>query len=107
MKYLYELASLVRSKNAGPFHLTFDIFIKNEEVYEKMKEANAINKAIVKHIYGTDKEYINLIEYDEASAFKVTIPRKHSSGSPRDRDMMGGQQHAPLVNLEIDLDDVE
>lgn len=103
MTQLRDVASLIRSKNAGPFHFTFDIFIEDPETYEVMKAENAITAATFEAIYGVDEANITFIEYDEAAAFKATLPRPHSSGSPKDRDMMGGQQHAPLVTLEIDL----
>lgn len=103
MPELHELSTLIRSKNAGPFHITFDIFVRDPGIYREMKERNAITARTFADIYGVEKDDVTFIEYDEASAFKATIPRLHSSGSPKDGDVMGGQQHAPLVELEIDL----
>jgi hypothetical protein len=34
-------------------------------------------------------------------ALKASIPRPAPSGDPADTDVFGGQQHGPLVDLEI------
>lgn len=104
MTELREVASLIRSKNAGPFHITFDVFVEDPGVYRRMKENGALDPGTIAEIYGVDRDAVTFVEYDEASAFKATIPRQHSSGSVEDRDLMGGQQHAPLVDLEVDLE---
>ena len=36
---LWELAGLIRSKNAGPFQLTFDIMFDSEEKYRRVVAA--------------------------------------------------------------------
>ena len=34
---LRDIAKVIRSKNAGPFELTFDVIFKTKEDYEKVK----------------------------------------------------------------------
>jgi hypothetical protein len=43
---LGELAKFLRSKNAGPFKLTLDVFFNNSQDYKKVKESGVINKAV-------------------------------------------------------------
>ena len=40
---LIELAKVVRSKNAGPFEITFDIMFDDRAKYERVKKAGVIN----------------------------------------------------------------
>ena len=40
---LWEMTRLIRSKNAGPFELTFDIIFKNIAGYEKVRDARVIS----------------------------------------------------------------
>ena len=47
MTKLYELTKLIRSKNAGPFQLTFDIFCNNKKNYEKVKNSKALSKKMM------------------------------------------------------------
>jgi hypothetical protein len=42
-----------------------------------------------------------IINYDAASAIKITIPRPTISGDTNDTDVYGGQQYGPLVELEV------
>jgi hypothetical protein len=98
---LGELARLVRSKNAGPFLLTFDIMFDNRETYEAVKRARVLTPALIAKTYGIPEEHVRFIEYDPGLAFKATIPRPVPSGDPFDTDVYGAQQHAPLVDLEV------
>ena len=43
MTKLGELASLIRSKNAGPFELTFDIMFDNVDSFERVKASGALS----------------------------------------------------------------
>ena len=43
MKTLGELAKIIRSKNAGPFVITFDIMFETSEVYKHVVNSNIIN----------------------------------------------------------------
>ena len=40
---LWEVAKLIRSKNSGPFELTFDVIFKDRETYERARDAKVIN----------------------------------------------------------------
>jgi hypothetical protein len=104
MTKLHEVARLVRSKNAGPFLVTFDIIVRDPEIYEEMKRQETVSVDTFTELYDVDADEVTFIHYDEANAFKATIPRLHASGSPKDGDTMGGQQHGPLVEMQIDIE---
>jgi len=101
MPKLWELAKLVRAKNAGPFTLTFDILFADAATYEQVKRSRALSPALFAQIYGVPEEQVQFFEHDRALAIKASIPRPIASGDPEDTDVFGGQQHAPLVELEI------
>lgn len=102
---LIDVASVIRSKNAGPYELTFDILFKEPGCYEQVKEAKAINRALVSRIYDIPEEdIIDIINFDPALAVKITIKRPRVSGDIGETDVYGAQQHAPL--LEVVLDDI-
>ncbi len=42
---LADIAILIRSKNAGPFTLTFDIMFADLASYQRVKSAGALNPA--------------------------------------------------------------
>jgi hypothetical protein len=98
---LWQVASLIRSKNSGPFELTFDVIMKDRATYEKVRDAKVINAEWFAHTYRLKPEVVAIINYDAASAIKITIPRPTISGDIDDNDVFGGQQYGPLVDLEI------
>lgn len=100
-KSLGQLAKFLRSKNAGPFYLTLDIFFNTTEDYVKAKDSNLINKPLISKLYRIDEADINIIEFDPAAAIKISFPRPVSSGSVGDSDVYGAQQHAPLFDIGI------
>jgi hypothetical protein len=98
---LYELASLIRSKNAGPFTLTFDILFADSAKYQRVKESGALTAEIFARIYDVSHNQVRFFACDNANAFKISIPRLHPAGDPADADLHGGQQHAPLMAIEV------
>ena len=98
---LWHMTKLIRSKNAGPFELTFDVIFKDRQGYEKVRDSKLISAAWVAKTYHLPPEAVAIIHYDAANAIKITIPRPTVSGDIDDTDVYGGQQHAPLVDLEV------
>ena len=101
MAKLGELASLIRSKNAGPFVLTFDIMFKDKALYECVKASNRVNAGVVATKYGLPEKDVLFFFVDNALAIKASIPRRAFQGDPRDADGHGGQQYALLMDIDI------
>jgi len=47
------------------------------------------------------EEDIQFFEHDAAEVIKIPIPRPYSPCDLEDGDALGGQQHAPLVELKV------
>jgi hypothetical protein len=101
MPKLWQVTKLIRSKNAGPFELTFDVIFKDRATYERVRDAKCINAHWFAQTYRIAPEVVSVIDYDAASAIKITIPRPAISGDIDDTDVYGGQQYGPLVDLEV------
>ena len=41
---IYELAKVLRGKNAGPFRTTFDILFDTDEPYQRVKNSGVLTK---------------------------------------------------------------
>ena len=98
---LAELASLIRSKNAGPFSLTFDVMFPDEAGYRRVKESGILTARLVARLYRCPLDSVRFFDCDNARAFKATIPRRRTQGDFGDADLHGGQQYAPLMSIEI------
>ncbi len=106
MEYnLRDIASVIRSKNSGPYELTFDIIFKEFEMYNKIKAAKAINEKGFATLYNIpESDIINLVYFDPAKAVKITIIRPIPSGALGETDVYGAQQHSPpLMNFKFKL----
>jgi len=101
MARLRDLARLIRTKNAGPFQLTTDILFEDLATYRRVRESGVITKALMAKLFRVDETRVHLVFFDPAYAIKVTVPRLAVSGDLDDNDVFGGQQYAPLVDLEI------
>lgn len=101
MATLGQLARLIRSKNAGPFNLTFDIMFETAEDYRRVLHSKALTPEIFARLYRVPARDVLFVAHDAASAIKISIPRPYVQCDPGDGDTYGGQQHAPLVDLEI------
>ena len=98
---LADIATLIRSKNAGPFILTFDILFADLASYRHVKDSGALNPGAFAKLYRCRIEKVRFFECENALAFKFSIPRPLTQGELGDGDMHGGQQFIPLMNLEI------
>jgi hypothetical protein len=101
MPKLWEVTKLVRSKNAGPFVLTFDIMFDDPDVYTRVRDSGVLNKGLVARLYQQPEEDVLFFNCDNALAIKFSIPRPVFSGDLEDSDIFGGQQYAPLLDIEV------
>jgi hypothetical protein len=98
---LRDVAAFIRSKNAGPFHLTIDVFFTDAAVCDQVLFAGILSPDAVARLYPVDPADIRTIHVPQANAIKVTLPRPYAAGDIGDRDVAGGQQFAPLLDLEV------
>lgn len=99
MKKLIDYTKILRSKNAGPLFITFDLIFNTREDMEYI--AQRLTKAQIAEAYGITEDKIDIIEYAVVNSIKITFPRKNISGSLADNDIYGCQQHVPLANILI------
>lgn len=98
MRYVKDVALVIRSKNAGPYELTFDLMFPNEETYDEVRKS--ITKAKIAQLYHIqESEVLSLVHFAPAHAIKITIVRPRASGDLGETDVYGAQQHAPLFDL--------
>jgi len=101
MKKLGELARLIRSKNAGPFELTFDIMFEDKASFERVANSNVLSREVIGALYQVPTEDVKFFVVPAALAIKASIPRPRFQGDILDSDGHGGQQYAPLIDIEI------
>ncbi|KAF2823830.1 hypothetical protein CC86DRAFT_408850 [Ophiobolus disseminans] len=106
-KTLGDIAKLIRSKNAGPYEVTLDVMFDSEAEYQLVKAANLLNIASMAKLFNIREESI-IWEgfFDQAWAYKVTIPRLRNgkptaSGGYMENDVHASQQYIGFINLAL------
>jgi len=99
---LAELGSIVekvRSKNAGPFWLTVDIFCGSAQAFERV--VSGVSTARVAGLFETDVSEMKRFDIASLNVVKFSLPRPEIQGTRTDRDMHGASFAALIAELEI------
>ena len=96
---LNELVTNVRSKNAGPFWITIDVFCGSDTAYNTLNRL--LSTAYVAAIYKQPATAMKRFELPELNVLKFSFPRPVVQGSRYDRDMHGAQYSVLLAELEL------
>jgi hypothetical protein len=98
---LKDLASVIRSKNAGPLCLTVDLFFRDRAGFDRALASAALMPAEVARLYGLTPAQVRRFDLPDILAIKLSMPRQVCAGDPGDGDVYGAQQHAPLLEVPV------
>ena len=98
---LCDLARVIRSKNSKAFLLIFDCIFNDSPTYQRVKKSGVVNGELVSRMYNVPRTDVMITWFDEGNAFKITMPRPVPQSSEQDADQFGGQQYAPLLDIQI------
>lgn len=101
MSKVKEIAKYVRSKNAGPFWLTIDIFCDNDEAYHAIKASPNLTGEKIADMYGVAPQSVRVFHIDAIRVVKYSFPRPTPQGSMYENDMHGGQQYVLLAEATV------
>ena len=95
-----EVCVKVRSKNAGPFWLTIDIFCGSDNAFARL--SGGLSTKRVAEALGTDPNAIRRFDIKDLNVIKISLPRPVVQGHPGDRDMHGAAWASVVAELEVD-----
>ncbi|MER7559639.1 DUF4387 domain-containing protein [Nocardioides sp. NPDC126508] len=98
---LGDLATEVRSKNAGPFWITMELFMRDADGYRIAADETFLHEGVVADLYRVDPGSVQIFRIPLLNVVKISYPRPVSQGSLRDRDVHAGQHHVPLAQLVV------
>lgn len=99
MKTIASMTHKIRSKNAGPFWITLDIFCGDTNTLNQIAQALPTDRASA--IAGVEPERVRRFEIQDLSVLKLSFPRPEPQGSRYDRDMHGAQLATLFAELEV------
>lgn len=94
-----DIALKVRSKNAGPFWITVDVFCGTPAAFERLRAA--LTSGAVAALYGVEPQLLKRFEIESLSVIKFSFPRPVVQGAADDRDMHGAQFAALLAEYAV------
>ena len=101
MSKVGDVCRHVRSKNAGPFWVTVDLFFRDEELFRRYRNTAALGPELFERLYGTDPNLVKRLPVDSLRMVKISFPRVKPQGWMGERDMHAGQHYARLLDIEI------
>jgi hypothetical protein len=96
---LDDYALEIRSKNAGPFWVTMEAFMKDAAGYAIASDL--ITEATIGRLYGVAADDVKIFRIPALNVVKVSFPRPVPQASLHDRDIHAGQHHVPLASLPV------
>ncbi len=99
MTTLADIAKKIRSKNAGPFWLTIDVFCETPAAFAQVAQSLTADRAAA--ALNADPTQLKRFEIADLNVVKISIPRPNIQGTRQDRDMHGASFANILAELEI------
>ena len=99
MAKVADIVESVRSKNAGPFWLTIDIFCSNKSTFNNLCEN--LHTSQICDAFKLEFKQIQRFELYDLNVIKFSMPRPFTQGSILDRDMHGATYAALIYELEL------
>ena len=101
MPKVRDVCRHVRSKNAGPFWVTIDLFFDGADNFAKYSMSESLSPELLERLYGTDPALVKRIEVTSLQVLKISYPRPHPQGWMGERDMHQGQSFARLLEVDV------
>lgn len=102
MAKVRDVCRHLRSKQAGPFWITFDLFFDGAESFRRYHDSPALSPDAFASLYGTDAAMVKRIPVESLNVVKISYPRVTPQGGMEERDMHSGQQYVRLLDVELD-----
>lgn len=101
MPKLNDVCRYVRSKAAGPFWITVDLFFDSPESFSANQDKPGLDAANVAERLHLKRGSVKRIDVPDLAVIKFSYPRERAQGGVFERDMHGGQQFTPLLDIEL------
>jgi hypothetical protein len=103
MATVKQVCRHVRSKNAGPFWVTIDLFFDGPENYRRYADSPALGPELIQRLYGADPSHVTKYPVPKLHMVKISYARTSVQGGEVERDMHCGQQYVRLLDIELDV----
>lgn len=101
MTLLKDVCRHIRSKNAGAYWVTIDLFFESAEAFARYVDSPAISNDVIGSTFGADPRLVRRYPVPNLHVLKISYPRASAQGGMIERDMHCGQQYVRLLDIEM------
>lgn len=94
-----DVAMKVRSKNAGPFWVTVDIFCGSEAAFKRVSQGLSTER--LQALFQANPGDLKRFDIADLNVVKIALPRPKVQGTLADRDMHGAAWGPLVAEIEI------
>lgn len=102
MTTLKDVCRHIRSKNAGPYWVTVDLFFQDADAFRRHVDGAALSSENIGRIFGADPKLVRRYPVPSLHVLKISYPRGSAQGGVVERDMHCGQQYVRLLDIPVD-----
>jgi hypothetical protein len=104
MPTVRQVCRHVRSKNAGPYWVTFDLFFDGADRFREFSSSAALGPELFARLFGADPDLVKRFPVPRLNMLKISYPRSTPQGGMVERDMHCGQQFVRLLDVELGVE---
>jgi len=102
MTTVKDVCRHVRSKNAGPYWVTFDLFFRDRAAFDRYSESPALGPDLFQRLFDADPGLVQHHRVAHLHVLKISYARVTAQGGEVERDMHCGQQFVRLLDVPLD-----
>ena len=101
MPKLEDVCHQIRSKNAGPFWISVDLFFRDRAAFDRYAGAKELQPENLGPLFGVRPDQVGCYPVPDLAVLKISYPRRDPQGGMIERDLHGGQQYIRIVDVEL------
>lgn len=101
MPKLEDVCHQIRSKNAGPFWISVDLFFRDRAAFDRYAGVKELKPENLGPLFGVRPDQVGCYPVPDLAVLKISYPRRDPQGGMIERDLHGGQQYIRIVDLEL------
>jgi hypothetical protein len=98
---LEDIASVIRSKNAGPRALTLDVMFAHDAAYGRSAQSPALTARRIAALYGVAEGEVRVTPIRSAAPSRSSCRAAGRCRRPGRHRRLCAQQHGPLLGIEL------
>lgn len=91
----------VRSKNAGPFWITLDLFFRDQASFDAYADSPQLKPEAIGKLFEVDAAQVKYFRVPGLLVVKISYPRRLPQGGMVERDLHGGQQYVRILDVMV------